>query len=64
MFDSLRPILAVAHLFLGTMIFSSLLFVGVDDAWPLVVRCVASAAVAQLIRMFEIAGLHYVCRKP
>lgn len=62
--DSLLPVLGVAHLFLGTMVFSSLLFIGVDDAWPLVVRFVVSAGVIQLIRMFEIAGLQYVCRKP
>ncbi|KAF7502923.1 hypothetical protein GJ744_004828 [Endocarpon pusillum] len=51
------PVLVVVHLFLGTMIFSSLLFIAVSDTWPIMLRYALSAAVAQLIRMFEIAGL-------
>jgi hypothetical protein len=49
--------LVVLHIFVGTMIFSSLLFIGVDDTWPVVLRYASSAMVAKLIRSFEIAGL-------
>ena len=55
--DAALPVLVVVHLFVGTMIFSSLLFIAVSDTWPIVLRYALSAAVAQLIRMFEIAGL-------
>ncbi|KAF7512712.1 hypothetical protein GJ744_000279 [Endocarpon pusillum] len=50
-------VLLVVHLFMGTMIFSSLLFIGVNDAWRIVLRYGVSAALAQLTRTFEIAGL-------
>jgi hypothetical protein len=33
----------VLHIFVGTMIFSSLLFIGVDDTWPVVLRYASSA---------------------
>ena len=61
--NALLPVLPVLHLFVGTMVFSSLLFIGVNDTWPIVLRCGMSALVAQLIRMFEIAGLHCVYSK-
>ncbi|ERF72981.1 hypothetical protein EPUS_05062 [Endocarpon pusillum Z07020] len=50
-------VFSVVHLFMGTMIFSSLLFIGVNDAWRIVLCYSLPAAVAQLIRTFEIAGL-------
>lgn len=56
--SALLPVLVVVHLFIGTMIFSSLLFIGVNDTWPVVLRYGVSSLVAQLIRTFEIAGLH------
>jgi hypothetical protein len=53
-------VLVVMRLFLGTMIFSSLLFIAVNDTWPILLRYALSAVVAQLIRRFEIAGLYSV----
>jgi len=50
-------IVVVVHIFVGTMIFSSLLFIGVNDTWPVVLRYASSEMVAKLIRSFEIAGL-------
>jgi hypothetical protein len=50
----------VMRLFLGTMIFSSLLFIAVNDTWPILLRYALSAVVAQLIRRLEIAGLYSV----
>jgi hypothetical protein len=56
--SAVLQVLVVVHLFVGTIFFSSLLFIGVDDTWPIVLRYAISAVVAQLIRMFEIAGLY------
>lgn len=61
--SAVLPALCVVHLFLGTMIFSSLLFVGVNDTTAIVLRYAMSAAVAQLIRAFEIAGLQHAHNK-
>lgn len=58
--SAVPPLLGVVHLAVGTMIFSSLLFVGVNDTWTILLRYAVSAVVVQLIRMFEVAGLQYV----
>lgn len=62
-FDVVLPVLIVVHLFLGSMIFSSLLFIGVRDTWPILLRYGLSATMAKLIRMFEVAGLHRAYNK-
>ena len=45
------------HQVFGIVIFSSLLFIGVEDIIPVIIRFGVSALVAQYIRVFEISGL-------
>jgi len=45
---------AVGHLMLGTLIFSSLLFMMVSDAIPVIFRFAASAVVARFINQYEL----------
>ena len=45
------------HQVLGVVIFSSLLFIGVKDLIPVIIRFGFSATTAQYIRVFEISGL-------
>ena len=45
------------HQVLGVVIFSSLLFIGVKDLIPVMIRFCISATTAQYIRIFEISGL-------
>ena len=52
--------LGIVHIFLGTMIFSSLLFIAVNDTWPIVIRYATSSVAVQLIRLYEIISLQSV----
>ena len=45
------------HQVLGAVTFSSLLFIGVRDIIPVIIRLGLSATIAQYIRVFEISGL-------
>lgn len=47
--------LAVGHVFLGTIVFSSMLFLMVSDAVPVIMRYAASAVVCRLINQYELA---------
>ena len=48
---------AVAHILFGTLVFSSLTFISVNDALPVATRYVVSAIVCRAILMFELAGM-------
>ncbi|KAH8890663.1 hypothetical protein GQ53DRAFT_867037 [Thozetella sp. PMI_491] len=47
----------VLHIIFGTVVFSSLLFIGCADAVTISLRCLASAMVCRVILMFEISGM-------
>lgn len=54
--------LAFIHVVLGTMILSSLIFIGFHDTLRILARFVASALVCRGILMFELAGIREVSR--
>lgn len=47
----------VLHIIFGTLIFSSTIFVGVEDALSIVGRYMASVSICRIILMYELAGL-------
>lgn len=47
----------VFHIFYGTLVFSSLLFISVQDAVPVVARFLGSAAICRGLLMFELRGM-------
>lgn len=51
----------ILHVVFGTLIFSSLLFVGIKDALSIVGRYMASVALCRVILMYELAGLRERC---
>ncbi|MCJ1232179.1 hypothetical protein MMC14_000128 [Varicellaria rhodocarpa] len=55
--STLLPIVNLVHIMFGTLVFSSLLFIGVTDVLPIILRYGGSAAAAQMIRTMEITGL-------
>ena len=55
--STLLPIVNLAHIIFGTLVFSSLLFMGVNDVLPIILRYGGSAAASQMIRTMEITGL-------
>ncbi|MCJ1256400.1 hypothetical protein MMC24_004221 [Lignoscripta atroalba] len=52
------PLLSLIHVVVGVTIFSSLIFIGVNDTVVIVMRYGISALAVQLIRCFEATGLH------
>lgn len=50
----LAGLICLAHQALGVIIFSSLLFIGVKDTFPILARFAVSAVVVQAIRTFEV----------
>lgn len=55
--------LAFVHVVLGTMILSSLVFVGFHDTLRIIARFIASALVCRGILMFELAGIREMSRE-
>lgn len=55
--------LAFVHVVLGTMILSSLIFVGFHDTLRIIARFIASALVCRGILMFELAGIREMSRE-
>ena len=53
-------ILAYAHWVLGTLVFSSTLFIGTLDALGVFTRYLASALVCRMILLVELAGIRGV----
>lgn len=53
--------LTILHVVFGTLIFSSLLLVGIKDALSIVGRYMASVALCRIILMYELAGLRETC---
>ena len=49
--------LAMIHLLFGTMVFSSLLLIGVKEAFYLILRFIGSATVCRLLLQFEVGGM-------
>lgn len=45
------------HITFGTVVFSSMLFIGTGDAVIIVLRFIVSAAICRMILMFEISGM-------
>lgn len=58
----LASALAFVHILLGTMILSSLIFIGFHDTVRILLRFIASALVCRAILMFELAGIQEVTR--
>ena len=48
---------SVFHLFYGTLVFSSIMCISVEDAVPVAVRYLISAFICRLLLMFELSGL-------
>ncbi|KAE9367320.1 hypothetical protein N431DRAFT_428732 [Stipitochalara longipes BDJ] len=55
--------ISVCHLVFGTLMFSSLLFIGVGDAVVLILRLIASATVSRIVLQFEIGGMMKIDEK-
>ncbi|KAL6410838.1 uncharacterized protein AUP68_07270 [Ilyonectria robusta] len=51
----------ILHVVFGTLVFSSLLFLGIKDALSIVGRYMASVALCRVILMYELAGLRERC---
>lgn len=49
--------IAVCHLVFGTLLFSSLQFIGVSDAVTLILRMIASATFCRILLQFEVGGM-------
>ncbi|RDW63315.1 hypothetical protein BP6252_10860 [Coleophoma cylindrospora] len=54
---------SVCHLMFGTLLFSSLQFIGVGDAVILIMRLIASATFCRIVLQFEMGGLIRVDEK-
>ena len=48
---------SLCHLVFGTLLFGSLIFLGVGDAIELVLRLVASATISRIVLQFEVGGM-------
>ncbi|KAK6337194.1 hypothetical protein TWF718_009976 [Orbilia javanica] len=55
--------LSVLYLVFGTLIFSSLLFIGLAEAVQLIMRLIASAAICRILVQFEVGGMIQVDEK-
>lgn len=55
--------LSVCHLVFGTLLFSSLQFIGVGDAVILILRLIASATFCRVVLQFEVGGMIRVDKK-
>lgn len=51
----------ILHIIFGTLVFSSLIFLGVNDALVILARYMASALTRRIIVMYELAGLRETC---
>ncbi|KAI9150459.1 hypothetical protein HJFPF1_10226 [Paramyrothecium foliicola] len=60
-FTWLQATLAVVGLAAGTLIYSSMLFVGTINAMAIISRFIASALVCRVILRYELAGLREAC---
>jgi hypothetical protein len=49
--------LSVCHLVFGTLLFSSLFFIGVNEAVLMILRFVISAIVCRFVLAFEVGGM-------
>ena len=50
-------ILIISHVVFGTIVFSSLIFIGPEDALKVVIRYMASVMLCRMVLMYELAGL-------
>ncbi|KAF3152618.1 hypothetical protein TWF569_002924 [Orbilia oligospora] len=57
MLQYLGAFLSVLYLVFGTLIFSSLLFIGLSEAVQLIMRLIASAAICRILVQFEVGGM-------
>ncbi|KAF3223142.1 hypothetical protein TWF106_002919 [Orbilia oligospora] len=57
MLQYLGAFLSVLYLVFGTLIFSSLLFIGLSEAFQLIMRLIASAAICRILVQFEVGGM-------
>lgn len=52
--------LTVCHIIYGTILFSSILFVGIDDALVIITRLMASVMICRVVLTYELANLRRV----
>ncbi|KAK6507994.1 hypothetical protein TWF481_006413 [Arthrobotrys musiformis] len=57
MLQYLGALLSVLYLVFGTLMFSSLLFIGLGEAVQLIMRLIASAAICRVLVQFEVGGM-------
>lgn len=57
----LQSTITILHILFGTLIFSGMLFVGMQDALIIVGRYIAGVAICRVILMYELAGLRQSC---
>ncbi|KAK4442805.1 hypothetical protein QBC34DRAFT_488660 [Podospora aff. communis PSN243] len=60
----LVSVATIAHVIFGTQIFSSITFIGSQDASVIVVRYVGSVALCRVVLMYELAGIREACVRP
>jgi hypothetical protein len=59
-----QSVTTVIHIIFGTLVYSSMMFIGSKDAVYILVRFIVSTLVCRVIIMYEIAGLREACKTP
>lgn len=61
--SGVTAILISAHIIFGTLVFSSMLFISVQNCIPVIARFIASAIACRVILLFELARLRHLCHE-